>query len=83
MIGPSNVDYNKWWKALAEPFKEDEYEWRLAQCGKSGAGKFWAFCLCYLTNRAIQQRLDDVVGVENWQNEFDATCKRLHKFINL
>ena len=30
-----------------------------------------------MTNRAIQYRLDDVVGVENWYNRF----KPWHKFV--
>ena len=32
--------------------------------------RVWATALAYVTNRAIQQRLDDVVGPENWKNEF-------------
>ena len=70
MIAIKDGDYTEWWKSLAKPFKSEDYEWRLSQCGKSG-DKFWAKCLCYVTNRAIMQRLDDVVGVENWKNFFD------------
>ena len=57
------------WEALRAPFPADDVEWRLQSCGKKG-DKVWALCLAYITNRAIQQRLDDVVGPENWQNEF-------------
>ena len=30
----------------------------------------WAMVLAYVTNRAIMERLDSVVGPENWKNEF-------------
>lgn len=59
------IDFAK----LQEPFPPEGIEWRLQQAGKKGE-KFWAKCLAYVTNRAIQQRLDDVCGPENWRNEF-------------
>lgn len=57
------------WSALAAPFPESELEWRIGQAGEKG-GRVWAICLVYVTNRAIMQRLDDVVGPGNWKNEF-------------
>lgn len=57
------------WKELTKPFNEDELEWRLQSCGEKN-GRFWGKVLCYVTNRAIQQRLDDVIGVDNWHNEY-------------
>jgi len=54
---------------LKEPFPENEIEWRLQSCGETD-GKIWGRCLAYVTNRAIQNRLDEVVGAENWKNEF-------------
>jgi hypothetical protein len=30
----------------------------------------WCKALAYITNRAIQERLDEVCGPENWQNKF-------------
>ena len=54
---------------LKEPFKEDEYEWRTRHCGITD-DKPWAMVLCYVTNRAIMDRLDTVCGPENWQNTF-------------
>lgn len=54
---------------LKEPFPYEEIEWRLQSCGESN-GKIWARCLAYVSNRAIQNRLDEVVGAENWKNEF-------------
>lgn len=55
--------------ALALPFAEEEIEWRIQQAGEK-QGRFWALVVPYVTNRAIQQRLDDVCGPENWKNEF-------------
>lgn len=50
---------------LKEPFSENEVEFRLAQCGENN-GKIWAQCLAYISARAIQDRLDQVCGPENW-----------------
>lgn len=54
---------------LAEPFPADDIEWRVQQSGVKD-GKPWAMVLAYVTNRAIMDRLDDVVGPENWGNQF-------------
>jgi hypothetical protein len=54
---------------LSEPFRKDDLSWRLQRSGKSGNG-IWAMALVYVTSRAIQERLDEAVGVENWRNEF-------------
>lgn len=56
-------------EVLREPFPEQDIGWRI---GRSGAkdGKPWAMCLAYITNRAIQTRLDSVVGPANWYNRF-------------
>jgi hypothetical protein len=51
---------------LAEPFREDEYEWRVGQSG-SGKNGPWAKVLCYVTARAVMDRLDETVGPENWR----------------
>lgn len=56
-------------KALHEPFAADDVEWRLQTCGEKN-GRFWAMALCYITNRAIMDRLDEVCGPENWKNEY-------------
>lgn len=56
-------------RALQDRFTSDELEWRLQQAGEKN-GRIWAICVPYVNNRAIQQRLDDVVGPENWRNEF-------------
>lgn len=54
---------------LAQPFDPLDLEWRVQQSGDKN-GNPWAMVLVYVTNRAIQQRLDDVCGIFNWKNEF-------------
>jgi hypothetical protein len=56
-------------KALQERFAADAIEWRIQQAGEKN-GRVWAICVPYVTNRAIQSRLDEVVGPGNWKNEF-------------
>ena len=56
-------------EALAAKFDPDDLEYRIGRSGIKNS-KPWATVLVYLTNRAIQQRLDDVVGINNWRNEF-------------
>lgn len=52
---------------LSRPFAPEDLEWRIQQAfEEKGRG----LAVPYVTNRAIQDRLDDVVGPENWHNEF-------------
>lgn len=53
---------------LSEPFPPTDVEWRIGRAGVKD-DKVWATCLAYLTNRAIMDRLDAVVGPCNWRNE--------------
>lgn len=53
---------------LAEPFEESDVEWRVSRAWLKGS-KVYCTCLAYCTARAIQKRLDDVCGPENWRNE--------------
>ena len=55
---------------LKEPFDYFDIEWRVQQAGKTKTGKLWAIIIPYITNRAIQERLDEVCKVEGWKNEF-------------
>lgn len=61
----ANIMFSK----LKDPFPATDIEWRLQSCGEKD-GKFWGIALAYVTNRAIQNRLDEVVGPQNWKNEF-------------
>ncbi|MEX6255494.1 MULTISPECIES: Rad52/Rad22 family DNA repair protein [Providencia] len=55
---------------LDEPFTPEDIEWRVQQSGKTSKGACWAMVLAYVTNRAIQKRLDEVCGKQGWKNEF-------------
>jgi len=57
-------------KELKQPFPAEDIEWRIAERGAKGNGEQWAKVLAYVTNRAIQDRLDNVCGPENWRNEY-------------
>ncbi|MFI3293288.1 MAG: Rad52/Rad22 family DNA repair protein [Rikenellaceae bacterium] len=52
---------------LAKPFAPEDLEWRLQRTFQD---KMTGIAVPYLNNRAIQNRLDEVVGPENWQNEY-------------
>ena len=54
---------------LKDPFRPDEIDWRVGQCGKNGE-RVWARVLAYLTSRAVMERLDEVCGPENWWDEY-------------
>ena len=54
---------------LAKPFAAEDLEWRLQRTFESN-GKPLGIAVPYVTNRAIMNRLDSVVGPENWYNEF-------------
>jgi len=58
-------------KLLAEPFDSNSVEWRIQSAGLN-KGAPWALAIPYLTARAVQQRLDDVVGIDGWENKFQA-----------
>lgn len=55
-------------RLLADPFEEHDIEWRVQQSGVTAKQKPWVMVIPYITNRAIQQRLDDVVGIDAWEN---------------
>lgn len=59
------IDLNK----FKDPFPASDIEWRISRCGANG-DKIWGVALVYVTNRAIMDRLDSVVGPGGWQNEF-------------
>lgn len=65
------IDHNK----LREPFKEDEIQWRVITSGKKANGDIWAIVAPYVDSRAIMDRLDIVVGINNWESHFTETVK--------
>ncbi|MFS0753010.1 Rad52/Rad22 family DNA repair protein [Oceanobacillus sp. 1P07AA] len=65
-------------KKLSEPFKADEVEWRVLRTIQAkNSGKCYVFVTPYVQSRAIMIRLDEVVGIGNWENEF----KEMHNGI--
>lgn len=63
-------------------FSEEDLEWRVQSCGintnkKTGEVKPWAMILCYIQARAIQNKLDEVVGWENWKDEYRVEGKNI------
>ena len=58
-------------KELAKRFPAEDIEWRIQQAGYKNDGTIYAIALAYVSNRGIQQRLDDVCGLQ-WQNKYEA-----------
>jgi len=58
---------NKQIEELAKPFPAEEIEWRV---GSTNKDKTKGIALAYLTSRAVMNRLDDVLGPENWQDSY-------------
>lgn len=63
------ANYFKIEEKLKEPFLESEIEWRISHAGVSNNHP-WAFLLAYVQARAIQNRLDAVVGFQNWDARY-------------
>lgn len=57
---------NKLIEELAKPFPAEDIEWRVGSTNKE---KTKGIALAYLTSRADMNRLDSVMGPENWQFE--------------
>lgn len=55
---------------LQAPFAPEDIEWRAQSTGYDKNNNPWALIMPYVTNRAIQQRLDEVFGVFGWRNKF-------------
>lgn len=57
-------------KRLSEPFHEFDVQWRISRAGKTKDGAVWARCIPYFDPRMAMDRLDQVVGPENWQDSY-------------
>lgn len=53
--------------ALSAPFQNSDIEWRVSATNHE---KTNGLAVPYVTNRAIQTRLDDTVGIDGWHNDF-------------
>lgn len=52
---------------LREPFPANDIEWFI---GVTSKDKTTGLAIPFITNRAVQDRLDEVCGVDGWKNEF-------------
>ncbi|MCT4662806.1 MAG: Rad52/Rad22 family DNA repair protein [Tissierellales bacterium] len=59
--------FNEVTKGLSEEFPVEEIEWKI---GPMDQNKETALVFPFVNNRAIQNRLDDVIGSFSWRNEF-------------
>lgn len=56
-------------RELIEPFAHEDVEWRIQKVIDTREGPR-GLAVAYVTARAIQNRLDDVVGPQNWEDEY-------------
>lgn len=65
--------YKQLMKKLQAPFPYDDIEWRIQSSGYSTQRKKpWGKVLCYITARAVQDRLDTVIGIHKWESNIRA-----------
>jgi len=59
---------------LSAPFRADEILFRV---GATNREKTTGMCLYYMDARAVENRLDEVCGIDGWQNRyaFDGCCE--------
>lgn len=57
-------------RRLKEPFPLKDIEWRIQRNGWSN-GKPWAMVLAYVDARAVMDRLDDVFGIDGWEDCYE------------
>ncbi|USD64237.1 Rad52/Rad22 family DNA repair protein [Vibrio sp. SCSIO 43136] len=60
-------------KDLQRPFDEQDIQWRVQQAGVSKGDKPYVMAIPYISNRAIQKRLDEVFGAFGWENAYKPT----------
>ena len=58
---------NKLIEELAKPFPAEDIEWRV---GATNKDKTKGVALAYITARAVMNRLDEVLGPENWTDNY-------------
>ncbi|KZN62612.1 recombinase [Pseudoalteromonas luteoviolacea CPMOR-1] len=54
---------------LSAPFNDHEVEWLVNRKGIN-KNTLWVEVVPFITNRAVQHRLDEVLGLDGWKNEF-------------
>lgn len=63
----SNDYANMIFEALTRPYDIADVKWRVGTVSKDQKK---AKPLCYVDVRTVEQRLDDVIGSQNWSNEY-------------
>lgn len=66
----TNLTEQEIMQGLQQPFSAKDLEWRAQRTIKTQNG-FRSVVVPYITNRAIQDRLDQVVGPMNWRNSYE------------
>lgn len=64
------TDVKEMLRKLAAPFAESSVKWRSALCSINGKGEPFVLAVPYVDARAIQDRLDQIAGAENWMAEY-------------
>jgi hypothetical protein len=59
---------------LKDPFEDGEIKWMVTHSGVKDENP-WVRVVPYLTSRAVQNRLDAVFGMANWENVFQESPK--------
>lgn len=67
-------------RALSAPFPPEEIEWRI---GSTNADKTSGLALAYITSRHVMDRLDSVVGPENWQDRYEVHGSRVICYLSI
>ena len=57
---------------LIEPFDAQEVKWRV---GTTRSDKTAGLALAYVDARVVMERLDDVIGTLNWEDQYTETAK--------
>lgn len=60
-------------KDLSNPFPPEDVEWFI---GVTNKDKTQGMAIPFITNRAVQDRLDEVCGIEGWRNEYKSLGDR-------
>ena len=58
---------------LQRTFDSEDIQWRVQQAGISASNKPYVMAIPYVNNRAIQKRLDEVLGLFGWENAYKPT----------
>ena len=54
---------------LARPFEQEDIEWRIQRAGMRN-DKPWGIVVPYITSRAVMDRLDEVFGIDGWEDVY-------------